>query len=138
MADEHPELERLWALHRIEQTQGRIHAGLLPEDEGADIIERLGIDYQLVTDHTSMLVLDDATFDEYGIDRRNLKRVQLERDAQALRKDQPIVSHRVDQHAPMFSHQRPSLGSGGGAFGPFALLAAVLLAVGTAWKQRKV
>lgn len=78
VAAEHPELERLWALEMIHATQKHALLGLMPEAEARARVRELGIDYQLVTDETSMIVLDDAGFEEYGVDRKNRDRTSLE------------------------------------------------------------
>jgi Ca-activated chloride channel family protein len=95
------------------------------------------VKYQLVTDHTSMVMLSDESFAERGIERRNQGRVNEERRAQALRSSQPVKSYRVDESAPMFQHNAPSLapsssggrsgggGGGGGALDPITVLMVV-------------
>jgi Ca-activated chloride channel family protein len=116
---DNPELERLWALSRIEEIELLVDTGLLDGNEAGDAIRDLGVGYQLVTDETSMLVLSDAAFDRHGIERRNLWRTKLEHEAQTRRRSQPIRNHRADQNAPMFDLPTPSLG-GGGALDPLS------------------
>jgi Ca-activated chloride channel family protein len=132
---DNPEVERLFALNRIEMIEDQENAGLLPATESKDAIQSLGVKYQLVTDHTSMVMLSDASFAERGIERRNQGRVNEERRAQALRSSQPVKSYRVDESAPMFQHNAPSLapsssggrsgGGGGGALDPITVLMVV-------------
>ncbi len=122
-----PELERLWAMSRIEQVEREAMLGLMPPEECADAVESYGVDYQLVTDETSMLVLDDAAFAKHGIERRNKERVAVERSAQTVRAGKPPTSRRVDRHAPAFPGNAPSPG-GGGAVDPTTVLAALALA----------
>jgi Ca-activated chloride channel family protein len=114
----HPEIERLWALDRVETLDALQRLGRLPAAEAESAIRRLGVDYQLVTDHTAMVVLADETHQARGIERRNRDRVALERQAQAARAAQPAPSYRVDQPAPgappMFDRPAPSLGGGSG------------------------
>ena len=139
-SDGNPELERLWALERIEQAEARLNAGLLDEGEARDAIASLGVDYQLVTDHTSMLVLDDDAFTRHGFARRNRDRSAAEHAAQAARASQPAQQHRVDSARPAFKGKAPRLGGGGGggAFDPLsALLAASLGLLGLAGKRRR-
>lgn len=115
---DHPELERLWALSRIEDVEALMRVGLLDPDEGKSAVEDLGVEYQIVTDETSMVVLADAAFEAHGVERRNRDRVALERDARARRAAQPIRRARVDDNDPMFGgRSAPSAGSGAGAFG---------------------
>ena len=129
--DEHPELERLWALARIEELEGLMRAGLLEPAEGESAVEDLGVAYQIVTDQTSMVVMDDAAFEERGLERRNRTRVESEREARARRSAQPIRRHHADEHDPMFGGRTaPSAGNGAGAFG--LLEALLLLAAGGA------
>src|SRR5205085_475901 len=64
---ENPEIERLWAMAMIEQIEVKEGAGLQPASECHDAIQNLGVGYQLVTDYTSMVVLDDATHAKHGI-----------------------------------------------------------------------
>jgi len=132
----HPELERLWALERIEAIEMQQLVGRLPAAEAEKAIRELGVGYQLVTDHTSMVVLADEDFATRGIERRNRERVVLEQHARTLRAAQPVQNHRVDQAQPMFDRPAPSVGNGrrsaGGAFDlPTAVLAlaTTLLAV---------
>jgi Ca-activated chloride channel family protein len=134
---DNPEVERLFALNRIEMIEDQENAGLLPATESKDAIQSLGVKYQLVTDHTSMVMLSDESFAERGIERRNQGRVNEERRAQALRSSQPVKSYRVDESAPMFQHNAPSLapsssggrsgggGGGGGALDPITVLMVV-------------
>lgn len=127
----HPELERLWAMSLIEETEDRANAGMLPAKEKRDVIRSLGIDYQLVTDETSMLVLEDAAFARRAIERKNRDRVAKERAAQQARASAPIVNPRVDRQQPMFGDRpAPRLGGGGGgAIDP--LLGVILVGLGS-------
>lgn len=131
----HPELERLWALERVETLEALERVGRLPAAEAEAAIRRLGVAHQLVTDHTAMVVLTDEGFQARGIERGNRGRVALERQAQAARASQPAPSYRVDQAQPqapgMFDNQpAPSVGGsrGGGAVDP--LTAGLALALG--------
>ena len=121
-ADDHPELERLWALARIEETSRLRDAGMLANEEARPVIVDLALSYQLVTDHTSMVVLTEEAFREHGIERRNRQRVRSEHAAQARRANAPIQNHRADGHRPAFHHRAPSPSSGGGAIDPWTLL----------------
>jgi Ca-activated chloride channel homolog len=140
--NDNPEVERLFALNRIEMIEDQQNAGLLPESEAKDGIEALGVKYQLVTDHTSMVLMSDESFAERGIDRRNKARVTEERRAQAARAAQPIKDYQVDQASPMFQHSAPSIGGGGGGGGALdggtaflILCCAALMAAGAATRK---
>ncbi len=126
---DNPELERLWALSRIEALEAQQSVGLLPSEEARQGVRDLGLAYQIVTDETSMLVLSDAGLEERGIERRNHERVAAERTAEAARSSQPVRSSRVDRpEDPMFNRPAPSVGRGGGAIDPVTGAAAVALA----------
>lgn len=131
---EHPELERMWALDRIEQTVMKEMAGLLPPAEAESSIRDTGVKYQLVTDYTSMIVLSDDAFEKRGIARNNKQRIEMERNAQAARASQAPVNRRVDNSAPMFSGKSSGL-KGGGAFDPWMALLA-LFAAAAVWRAK--
>jgi Ca-activated chloride channel homolog len=117
---DNPEIERLWAMAVIEQIETSEAAGLLPPSESHDVIQQLGVNYQLVTDYTSMVVLDDATHAKRGITRHNQQRIATEHAAQAVRAAQPTRQSRVDTAQPAFPAQAPHVrryGGGGGGGG---------------------
>ncbi|MES9938565.1 MAG: VWA domain-containing protein, partial [Sedimenticola sp.] len=129
-ATDNPELERLWAYATIE------HLGSEIEDFGekADLkqaIVDLGVEYGLVTDYTSMVVMRDEMFEQRGIERHNKKRLSIEESARQQRAQRTAQSRRVDTSSPMFSSNRATTrsSSGGGAFAPLdvALLLTILL-----------
>ncbi len=117
---DNPEVERLWAMAMIEQIEMQEAAGFLPPSESRDTIQMLGVNYQLVTDHTSMVVLDDATHAKRGITRNNQQRIAAERTAQSVRATQPARQARVDTAQPAFAAPAPHVsryGKGGGGGG---------------------
>lgn len=129
-----PELERLWAMSRIEMFEDMANAGLTPKTEADSAIRELGLKYQLVTDETSMLVLSDEAFKTYNIERRNQTRVAEEHAAQSQRHNAPVRNYRADvprnndkSGNNMFDMSAPRLG--GGAVSPFMVLIAAILAV---------
>lgn len=134
-----PEIERLWAMNRIEMLEAKMNAGLLPGQEAEHAIRDLGIDYQLVTDYTSMVVLSNEAFVRRGIQRKNPARVARERQAQAVRASQPARNYRVDKKKPAFHFPVPSLGGGGGgALDPVTGgIALALAALGAAARRRR-
>jgi len=115
-----PEIERLWAFAGIEDLQQQIaDFGEKPDIKQA--VVDLAKEYGLVTDYTSMLVVNDEVFARHGIARNNQARVAIEQAAQAQRAQQPVPVRRVDSQQPMFANPRPS--HGGGSFdGPTLLL----------------
>ncbi len=116
---DNPEIERLWAMSLIEQLEFKASIGEMPPSESDDAIEHLGVQHQLVTDHTSMVVLDDDSFTRRGIERRNQQRTAAEHAAQSARAAAPVKSYRVDTAQPTYSQPAPhiSRGSGGGGGG---------------------
>lgn len=115
-----PELDRLWAYASIEQMINEM------DDFGEDAdlkqaITDLSVEYGLVTDYTSMVVVRDEIFESLGIKRQNKKRLKIEAQAQQLRSNQAPASKRVDTSQPMFQSNRPSH-SGGGSFGGWLLV----------------
>ncbi len=86
--DANPEIERMWAQKKVER--------LLREADNAgsrsgavDEIVRLGELYSIVTEYTSFLVLEnDAEYQRWTIERRNLLRLSRDRQQQARLNDQ--------------------------------------------------
>jgi len=117
---EHPEIERLAALNRIEAIEVKEWEGEINSSEAKSGIEALGIEYQLVTDHTSMIVLSDEAHQRFGVERRNRDRVATEHHAQSVRAALPVRSRRIDEAQPMFQGNAPSVTRGGGAIDPFS------------------
>jgi Ca-activated chloride channel homolog len=115
---DNPEIERLWAMAMIEQIEVKEAAELQPAAESHDAIQNLGVAYQLVTDYTSMVVLDDASHARRGIARNNQQRIANERTAQSLRAAQPMRPARADSAQPAFTAPAPHVTRyGGGASG---------------------
>lgn len=115
-----PEIERLWAMAMIEQIELNEAAGFLPPAESHDAIQHLGVAYQIVTDHTAMIVLDDSSHARRGITRNNQQRIAKEQSAQSVRLSQPARQARVDHAQPAFAAPAPHVrrhGGGGGAGG---------------------
>lgn len=132
VASANPEIERLWAMHLVEQIERLEAAGHVDGDEARQSIRDIGVSYQIVTDETSMVVLNDEAFAERGIDRRNRKRSDAEAQARTKRASQPIQNHRVDSNSPTFPSKAPRTGSGngGGAFGLETLAVLILALMG--------
>ncbi len=111
VALEHPELERLWAYATIQGLE-REKALLGATSDHAAAIADLGLEYGLVTNETSMVVLREEVFAERGIERRNAKRRELERAAQQQRGTAAPVVRRADSAQPMFRGNSADVGSG--------------------------
>lgn len=123
-SDRNPELERLWAYATIEDMQNRM-AYLGHDSDTEQAIVDLAVEYGLVTDYTSMLVVRDEVYDQLGIERNNAARVDAEQQARQQRASSEIQSHRQDAQQPAFSSNRASPrtgGNGGGSMGPFSLV----------------
>lgn len=121
----HPEIERLWAFSKIKHLEEKMD--YLGED--ADIqqaIQDIAVQYGLVTNYTSLIVVEEEVFKEKGIKQRNKQRVAKERKAQQYKQQQAVVDNRADHNKPMFSSSRPSFG-GGGAVNPFIVLGLLLI-----------
>lgn len=134
VSTEHPELERMWALDRIEQAVMKEMSGTLPPEEAEHVIRETGVQYQLVTDYTSMVVLADDVFEKRGIARNNKQRIEIERAAQVTRSTAGPVNRSVDQGKPMFRGRSHGL-KGGGAFDPWMAMLAMLTAIAV-WRMR--
>lgn len=136
-----PEIERLWAMDTIETLEWQKSIGYCSPAESESAITDLALQYQLVTDYTSMVVLEDEAFARHGIERRNQKRVAIEYKAQSERNRVPVANRRVDQNQPLFDNSAPRIPSngngGGGAVHPFAILGILLLVVGKRLIGRK-
>ncbi|MCF7973411.1 MAG: VIT and VWA domain-containing protein [Phycisphaerae bacterium] len=111
---DNPEIERLWALSRIDGVMEQIREQGETETLKQQVMD-LGTAYSLVTDYTSMVVLNDADKENAGIQTRNASRVQRERQAQAARQRQPVKHYRADntpqnqtQQTTVTTSQEPS------------------------------
>jgi Ca-activated chloride channel family protein len=102
----------------------------MPATESETAIRDLGLEYQIVTDHTSMVVMSDTAFADRGIERRNQTRIAREQAARSQKAQQPAKNYTVDRQKPAFKFKTPNLGGGGGAIDPLSGgLAAVLTAL---------
>ncbi len=108
--------------------------GYCSPSETEDAIVDLALQYQLVTDYTSMVVLSDEAFAGHGVDRRNRDRVSKEIAAMRQRNEAPVKNYRADKDSTLFPSAAPRIpsgGSGGGAIHSFALVWLMLLVVGS-------
>jgi len=125
---DNPELERLWALSAIDEVMEAIREkGETPDARNK--VVKLGTEYSLVTDYTSMVVLREDVMESEGIQRSNARRVRKERQAQQTRAQAPVKSYRADdpsEEGGMFKGLRaPNIGTG--PVGPLFAAAAVWL-----------
>lgn len=118
---DNPEIERLWALSAIDEIMDdvRLHG---ETDKSRDEIIQLGTQYSLVTDYTSMVVLDEQEMERLGIQRSNAKRVNQERIAQKQRQSAPVKNYRTDNDSGGMFKGAPSPGIGSGPVGPWLLV----------------
>lgn len=143
-----PELERLYAIARCEEWKQLADAGLMNADESKRLIRDLGVEAQVVTDETSMVLLTDGQFATRGIHRANEARVQVEAQARVQRAAAPAPNYtatytpppstytppvRENTYAPHVSH---GYSRGGGAFDPLSgALVLALAALGLGRKE---
>ena len=79
-----PELERMWAWHRVDGLQKAADRSG-SRSAVIDEIVRLGEAYSIVTEYTSFIVLEnDAEYARWKIDRKNLLRTTRDRKQQRL------------------------------------------------------
>ena len=127
---QNPEIERLWAYAHIQDIKK--HADYLGwEADAKNAIIDIALEHSLVTDYTSMLVMQDEQFEAHGIERKNKTRVAKEQAAKTQRAQAPVQSRRADTAQPAFKSNRSSFsgGGGGGSINPLMLLPFILLAV---------
>ena len=130
-----PEIERLWAYASIQDMKDMIDY-LGDESEYRGAIVDVAVNYGLVTDYTSMVVMRDEQFDARNIARKNRDRRNIETTAAQQRQAQPVGNTRADQSSPAFSTPRPRHGGGGGSMG-FELMVMTLLLLPLLFRRRK-
>jgi Ca-activated chloride channel family protein len=137
---DNPELERLWALSRIDDAMEQIRETGETESLRQQVVA-LGTKYSLATDYTSMLVVQDDVLESEPIERRNLQRVNRERTAQQARATAPVRSYRVDQSAGnggAFSNQpAPGIANGGGGGGGGSAPVGPLFVIVAGWLAQR-
>lgn len=137
-----PELERLFAMARCEEWKELADAGLMGSDDSKRLIRALGVEAQIVTDETSMVLLTDGQFAARGISRANQARVQVEARAQVQRAAAPAPNYTATYTPPTYTPpaavphtsyaphvSSPSYSRGGGAFDPLSGAMVLALAV---------
>lgn len=100
-ATANPELERLWAYAKIEDLMDEIRDFGEKADLRTAVVD-LSLQHGLVTDYTSMLVVQEKQFEQYGIKRMNRDRLAVEEAAQQARAAAPVQQRRADASQRMF------------------------------------
>lgn len=126
-----PEIERLWAYASIRDMQDMMDY-LGDESEHRSAIVDTAVQYGLVTDYTSMVVMRNEQFTARNIERKNQARRNTETTAAQQRALQPVQNNRVDQSTPAFNkpaptYRRSSGGSGGGSMGLESLFLTLMM-----------
>ena len=123
-SDLNPELERLWAFAKIDELNERMQD--FAEEDHQTAITDIALEYGLVTEQTSMIVMQEEQYQQYQIKRNNKKRTEIEEQARQKRAQQPIRPTRADKQQPAFNKSRPASG-GSGSFGLLLILLTPLL-----------
>ena len=115
---DNPEIERLWALSSIQDLKSKIMKSPYNDSLKKKVVD-LGVDYSLVTDYTSMVVVNEVDMESMGLDRRNARRISKERRAQKKKAAQPVKNNRQDtggnnkSSKPVFREfSAPNIGTG--------------------------
>src|SRR5690606_24290873 len=127
---QNPELERLWALQAIQDVRFASEMGFISEQEARNRVRDLGIQYQIVTDETSMVVLADEGHLRHGIERRNAQRMSVERQAQSARLAQAPRDPTQASGGALGSRSTGDRVLGGGSLDKFIALIALGLLLG--------
>jgi Ca-activated chloride channel family protein len=91
---ENPEIERMWAWHRISRLEAEMN-GTGDRDTAIAEIVRLGEAFSIVSKYTSFLVLEnDGEYQRWKIERRNALRLQRDRQKQRTLTAQLNEMHR--------------------------------------------
>ena len=93
-----PQIERMWAWKRVERLMEEMRRD--GSQSQRDEVVRLCEGYSIVSEHASFIVLEnDAEFDRWKIERRNVVRNARDRKAQQTVRDQLEVLRRETQAA---------------------------------------
>lgn len=138
-AIEHPELERMWAFSAIRDLQEQMDYLEQKDSDKEQAIEDIALEYGLLTDYTSLLVVEEDVIQQLGIERKNQSRVLKEQSAREVKQNKPVTPTRVDNSQPMFSQPAPthSGGGSGGSINIPVLLSMILLVVGRVVMRRE-
>ncbi|WP_325893985.1 VIT and vWA domain-containing protein [Grimontia sp. NTOU-MAR1] len=139
-ATAHPELERMWAFSAIRDLQEQMDYLEQKDSDKEQAIEDIALEYGLLTDYTSLLVVEEQVFQQLGIERKNQTRVLKEQSAREVKKNKPVEPTRADNNQPMFTQPAPTHsggGSSGGSMNILVLLSMILLGAGRLVMGRK-
>lgn len=138
-AGSHPEIERMWAFAKLKALQNE--AELLDDDGDVNqLMTGLAVEYGLVSEHTSMVVMREDVFQQRGIKRRNADRVTKEHKAQQQRASQAVKSSRIesqDKHNPPMFDKPSATHVGVGAFDIAWLILLSPMLIGVMLQHRK-
>ncbi len=134
---EHPELERMWAFSAIRDLQEQMDYLEQKDSDKEQAIEDIALEYGLLTDYTSLLVVEEEVFQQLGIERKNQSRVLKEQSAREVKQNKPVEPTRADNNQPMFTQSAPTHSSSGGSMNLLGLLSMLLLGVGRMAMGRK-
>lgn len=127
-----PEVERLWAYAAIEDMMQEMDL-FGEQDDIKQAATDLAVETSLVTPFTSMVVVQEKVFANYGIDRLNKARLTKEAAAQTQRAKQPVQSQQIAQAKSPFKKSQASYsgssGGGSGAFDVFDVLLLILASI---------
>ena len=120
----------MWAFSAIRDLQEQMDY-LEQKDSDTELaIENIALEYGLLTDYTSLLVVEEEVFQQLGMERKNQARVLKEQSVRKAKLNQPVKPTRVDSNQPAFIEPAPTYsggGSGGGSINLLFLLSMILL-----------
>jgi len=110
-AEDNPEIERMWAWHRVQSLQRDADRNGSRGQQVIDEIVRLGEGFSIVTEYTSFLVLEnDAEYRRWKIERRNVLRIERDRASQSRVRDQlaALRNRATDELGPVAANRTPA------------------------------
>ncbi|MDD1794872.1 VIT and VWA domain-containing protein [Enterovibrio sp. ZSDZ42] len=127
-----PELERMWAFSAIRDLEAQMDYLEQKDADKEQAIEDIAVEYGLLTDYTSLLVVEEDVFQQIGVDRNNQARVQKEQQARQTRQAQNVQPTQADTSQPMFTQPAPthSRSGGGSSGGSMSWMVFMLLGLG--------
>ena len=112
--DANPEIERMWAWHRVQRLLKEADRAGSRESVIAEVV-RLGEAYSIATEHTSFIVLEnDGEYKRWAIERRSALRLQRDRQAREVLarqletiRDKAVAKLGAERAAPTLSDLPP-------------------------------